>query len=1731
MDYKQLKSKFKEKKLYGAQYHLEGWNKYSIKVHILNGQRSILHCSCYNRWIYLSIRLIEEFELDPNFQDHHGNTSLHVACMIPDNYDIVKYLASICDPFQMVNNDGYTALHIAIKSSDRKVVRLFIKKCKCVQLKMDVKIMKLLNEFWDEEIAKCLILDGGCQLTMEDGTTWVHEFASKGFTNRVLFLLAMCSFDPNLQNPYGKTMLHEFCQFIFFTDTNEHLILEQLILQYKCNPNIEDANGETILHTLCYSLLQLGYSVSRLYVLFFLLCECQMSPYIQLINAGDKTPLLQICEVICQNDRDSSPSILYTLLAKCYPFQEKDDIFTALSIAIKYSDSRVVRYIVAEYQLKKMYMKIMKLVYQFWDKEIAKCLICDGGYPLMMENGTTLLHEFAKQNFLPKVLFLITECNCDPFKVYNANGHTVFDFAIIAKNSTLVSNIINKCGCDQLSRRMGEKIMNLLYHHWDNQVAKCLICDGGLKLAMENGTTLLHKFADDNFVTCVSFLLTTCNCDPFQTNCDGRTVLDCAVVAKNVALVNHLVNKCGCDKLCKTMGTKIVMLLYHYWDEEVAKCLICDGGLQLAMENGTTLLHKFAIKKPLGSRVIFLVSVFECDLFETNSAGYTVLDCAIMAKNGELVDYLINKRGCHQLCMTNGRKIMQLLYDYWDSKVAKCLICVGDCQLTMEKGTTLLHQFACKGDVMLANYLLLECYCDPNITNENGNTILHEFCQHMSFDSHIASHLQKLAHFYKINPNIENTNGETVLHTVCYSLIQQGYYEDYCSMLFFLLHELKMSPHIPLKITDNTLLHTVCGVISHDNHDPSILHYLVVESKCDPRIDKDMLLRTLLRSIILWEAHKPTIDVLCYLLAESRIDPHITLENGKSACLMCHPPNELNIILAALYRGSVKVNDCCVCKSPHNYSDLVCAFLGKDSFIMVVCLNVANHIKNVALFLKLLCYFIAFIKCKCDYYQKLTAYNNVVDMMCLYCLSPEAINDPVCFTAIRKLIIDCQAHVSDEFLYLLLNRNSESCSQVLEELQQYLTKMHPFRIAKCIACNLDSYSPHLIHSINKLDLTTTDESGNTILHLACQYFDGDTTLIEAILSTGKADPLCYNTDHQTPMMLLSKRSERVGAKQKVHQMIHRFGEVQVSHPIESYVNLVVLGNPGVGKSSLVKVIIDRPSSLLGSTFGRFRAKYVTKVDLCTAGIVPHILNDRDLGRIILHDLAGQAEYYSSHTAVLENLLQGSSGIFILVISLADEMLQRSFQFWLTAIENVSHNALQQCHLSVVASHADLVTGNSAYKIDILKKILSTCSSSSSLNIIKHNEIIKLDCRKLGGNQLDLLISSLSSTCESVIRNSVRKMTIYCHFLYDFIQSEKQIVYQLKSLLEIFFERNDLFLPTNVDSLVNIVQSLSSTGLIVFLGNKEFPAKSWIVTDKSILLAELNGVLFAPEDFKEYVGIASNTGVIKLSNLSALFPNYDSELLVKFLQYMELCEVITEEFTSLKFFSDNDLVDVEDAKYIFLPALVKETVKPQIEEAFTFGWYLHCTNTHDFFFSRFLHLALLHLACKYSIHKSGACKFERLCQVWTNGIYWKDTKGVQTLVELIDDKKSIVLLTTCQKGAVNEMVKQIKNIIIEILRCKQQVMPKIDTCEFVIDLSHLQYPLKSWEELILYNIMLIAKCYISDDKFIIDSTGIKQTQISNLVPEAATSAEQYFKSIFADREPKVIYHFVFSIVNQ
>uniref|UniRef100_A0A1X7SY30 Death domain-containing protein n=1 Tax=Amphimedon queenslandica TaxID=400682 RepID=A0A1X7SY30_AMPQE len=204
--------------------------------------------------------------------------------------------------------------------------------------------------------------------------------------------------------------------------------------------------------------------------------------------------------------------------------------------------------------------------------------------------------------------------------------------------------------------------------------------------------------------------------------------------------------------------------------------------------------------------------------------------------------------------------------------------------------------------------------------------------------------------------------------------------------------------------------------------------------------------------------------------------------------------------------------------------------------------------------------------------------------------------------------------------------------------------------------------------------------GWTPLHSAAHW--RRTAAVEYLLSTGKCDPLAKDNEGKTPIKLAKENGYT-----DILSVFKKFGGIKSSHPIDSYVNVLLVGNPGAGKSTLSHVIKDTAISSI--VLGSFRN--VGGVVPCTAGIIPYELQHRTLGNIILHDFAGHSEYYSSHSAVIENLLQGSGCVFLIVVNILEKELVKQIHQWLTVVRNEAEKALNECHVIVIVSHVDEIS--------------------------------------------------------------------------------------------------------------------------------------------------------------------------------------------------------------------------------------------------------------------------------------------------------------------------------------------------------------------------------------------------------------------------------------------------------
>ena len=527
-----------------------------------------------------------------------------------------------------------------------------------------------------------------------------------------------------------------------------------------------------------------------------------------------------------------------------------------------------------------------------------------------------------------------------------------------------------------------------------------------------------------------------------------------------------------------------------------------------------------------------------------------------------------------------------------------------------------------------------------------------------------------------------------------------------------------------------------------------------------------------------------------------------------------------------------------------------------------------------------------------------------------------------------------------------------------------------------------------------------------------------------------------NNDEQTPMELIPQDHKN---RFEILKMFEPFLQSQADFPVESYGKVFMCGNTTSGKSSLTAVIMERAKKPANH---KFETSECVTVEPLTAGINPHTFTSHEIGNVVLYDLAGHREYYSSHAAVLENLMLSSPAVFLILFKLINAigMMKEELYYWFNFIENVCKGmkSSKQSQIIVIGSRLDELTTSLDPISEVVREVAKKASYSQEFC-----GFVPMECHRLGGKGVQDFIVTLSKSCKAVLDRS-DKISFYCHVQYSFLQLLQRVAISLEELCALLKERNDPSLPSEMSVLLEFLTTLSDKGLILFLRNEN--GQSWIVINRAALLSEINGVLFAPAAIKRvYRDIASNTGIVPLSALKEAFPHHNTDMLVGFLRSLQFCHMIKSSILGHLNTNISTSVPLPLDEVLFFPALVRAVPPTDIEIENGLGWCLWCPDANEFLSTRFLHVLLLWIAYIYclpfrdapgSINETSPSlqRLARCCTVWANGIYWEDE--VKVVVEVTEHNRCVTVLISNRE--IEESHHVFSSVIKNILYLKNQL---------------------------------------------------------------------------------------------
>ena len=444
--------------------------------------------------------------------------------------------------------------------------------------------------------------------------------------------------------------------------------------------------------------------------------------------------------------------------------------------------------------------------------------------------------------------------------------------------------------------------------------------------------------------------------------------------------------------------------------------------------------------------------------------------------------------------------------------------------------------------------------------------------------------------------------------------------------------------------------------------------------------------------------------------------------------------------------------------------------------------------------------------------------------------------------------------------------------------------------------------------------------------------------------------------------------------------------------------------------------------------------------------------------MILYDLAGHPEYYTSHCACIEAISFSSPATFLSLvdISLGDHEITKQLYYWSTMISNVCCKCPQPSEVIVVATHADMVN-----KADQQRR----CNAIEDLakEIFKNQHFarcVALDTTAQFSDGMKRLICLLRELNDLVIQRCP-VISTDCHILYAFLEqinvqiSPFEQVITISRLLSMLQEDHTNVLPTEPSKMVPLLQTLSDKGLILFIVNKHNIAESWVVVHKDMLLRKVAGVLFAPDRFDEYRGLASNTGLVPIYHLTQYFPDLDAMMLITFLIELKLCYLVESTHKIINEIP-LDLANSNDGYVLYFPSLIKVGRPGDIDTKGSFGWLMCTKHPCHFFPNRFLHVMMFTLSnhfCSGSemlVCNPGLIGLNRQCTaIWSTGICFNTAEGVTVLVDLMEQFRSLCVAVSFPGPQYQEL--PVLQVVRDILN---EYSPSVAVQEFIIDPRHV-----------------------------------------------------------------------------
>ena len=1618
-------------------------------------------------------------------REPHQNTvkgfSNDIILAFTSSVDILQFIAPLVNLKEVRDEKGRTLLHYACENGDLSVINCLINEQGCsldvkdnsdktpIHSTCDINVVKYLLQYLpnykpgvsgdpNDEILFFACKFGHLSLVKtatfchpgmigriirdKDGRVPLHYACIGGHTDVIEYLTNNHRSDPHLMpDNYELTPFHYAC---LYGHSDAILMCQK---QSYADPFLKHCttNMTKTTETSLYDMLFVACKVGQLGIIKYIIQGLKLKPDIS--DDNEASPLL----LACQNRWLIVVEYLVSLPTFIPDNSEKAEVFLLACLVGNLPFIKVIveelqwnPNIVTEDQRTPIYIACHNGHY-----DIVLYLLSLSHYkPNNDEYFAESLFRVCKAGYLEVIKHAIEDNKFDPIRLRDQFQRSLLHLMCQYGHLKMVQYLVEKQGCSLDVRDDGKRTpLHSASLRGHTEVVQYLLaqqnCDMNVKNLFQR--TPLHYASLNGHLSVVQYLTNDRRCDPGIGDEHNMTALHFACRSGYLDIVFHLIHRLGCLPDVKdSYGRTPLHYACLHGHNDVIKYLIkkkkCKSDDKDKDHN--TPLHCACYKNKLDS-VKFLFGVSNrLNINAENKKKMTPFEMI----RGPNIFRLQILHFLFEVKSLSDREILQVIERFiqrhqWDS-----------CQ-TDADGQNALHFASRMGRNEIVLYLLTKTKCDFNARNKNRMSPL---MLAKSYDTVI----------YLIEHGADIQEHEIVSWN--------GTEEETVRIMIYLIQHKLWDPNEMLN-GDNAL-HLACKA-----NKPHIVKYLLSNVSCNSRNSAGLcpLQMTdnpnVITDIIIHGADSQQAYRKLFFDTDEKtslsIIKHITTE--KSFTLQLWNPSQITC------RGENALHYACIVDRALTLHYLLsvakCDPNTKNNNGETPLDITSNH-----QIIKYLIQYGADLDC---IYKKLTCeMSEEMGLEAIKYLYTSGELDGRTKKGESILHFACRTNLPRVIEYLLCETNTNL--NIKNNAGVYPLLAMDIDISKVVSTATEQRALQVVtHLIESQSIEGMTIQGVTALQLACQF--SKSSIVHYLLSEANYDPNFENKEGRTLLELstdskIIKELIRHGANPSDVYTTH--GKLVLGpkcHPLKPSVKVFVVGNPSVGKSTLVAAIQKELSFIMR----KFRNKRVSGVDEKTAGVVPHEFESKryQCGPVTLYDFAGHREFYSSHAALLQTAIHSTPPIFLLVINLCDTdtVIEQNIQFWLSFINNPCVSVDSKPHIIVIGSHADIFKARGGDLNQILPSIANQCASRT----IMFAGFVAMDCRYCESADMENLGQLLKKSCDSVRKREPISFNCHCFHAFLSYKFNGKIAVQLRDVISLLNtddtqnldQQISTFIPTNLHSLSIICKDLNDSGHLLFLMNCSKIDKSWIILNKASLLTEVTGTLFAPEGFKQHCQLASSTGVVPMSKLTSCFPNQNPEMLVGFLCHLEYChEIADEDVLHLidKHQRNVGAVYSSDERYFFFPGLVRLSTPQKVWESKpeqfknVSGWIIQCSQPEQFFTSRFLQVLMLRLAFKFALIPSSEEKddnfpaIQRRCSVWKSGIFWGDRYGNEVLVEILPSGKSIVLLIRGRENSVLEYIQLRSQVVKRIRKCVKELCKQIVTEESLLDPSDAsKYPAK------------------------------------------------------------------------